>query len=107
MVSSGDGTPSYFCCSPTNVLPFTHAYVVAGVCWYQFYIYEHALDGVNTTFNFDNFLSVNAVVNATDLNNNVLTQYLLAFIPTNPYVRETWLAAGEWVSCVGRSHGLL
>jgi hypothetical protein len=73
---------------------------VSGVCWYQFYIYEHALDNANMTFNFDNYLSLNAIANATNLNNNVLTTYLLSFIPTNPYVRETWLAAGVYVLSV-------
>lgn len=75
------------------VLALLVAAGVSGVCWYQFYIYEHALDNANMTFNFDNYLSLNAIANATNLNNNVLTTYLLSFIPTNPYVRETWLAA--------------
>ena len=65
--------------------------VVAAICWYQFVIYETGQANSNTTFNLDNLLSTDSLRNVSDVN---FVSYALALVPSNPYLRETWLTGG-------------
>ena len=66
---------------------------VSAICWYQFAIYETGQVNNNATFNIDNILSTDNLRNATGVN---FVSYALALVPSNPYIKQTWLAAGVY-----------